>query len=55
MYAFRGEAERSIERLERAYALRDGGLFLVKVDPLLKSLAPEPRYRELLERMDLAD
>ena len=34
MYAFRGEADGAFTWLERAYAQHDGGMFLVKVDPL---------------------
>ena len=53
VYAFRGEADRAFEWLERAYAQRDGGLTDVKVGPLLKSLRSDPRYTAFLKKMRL--
>ena len=37
VYAFRGEADRAFEWLDRAYVQRDGGLTEMKGDPLLKA------------------
>jgi TolB-like protein/DNA-binding winged helix-turn-helix (wHTH) protein/Flp pilus assembly protein TadD len=53
VYAFRGEANKSFEWLERAYEQRDAGLPEIKTDPLCKSLRHDPRYTELLKRMRL--
>ena len=53
MYAFRGEADRAFEWLERAYVQRDGGLTTLKGDPLLKSLERNPRYAAFLKKMRL--
>jgi len=53
LYAFRGEADRAFEWLERAYAQRDGGLVEMKGDPLLKSLERDPRYAAFLKKMRL--
>ncbi|HYN15982.1 MAG TPA: protein kinase [Terriglobales bacterium] len=53
LYAFRGEADRAFEWLERAYAQRDGGLAEMKGDPLLKSLERDPRYAAFLKKMRL--
>ena len=53
VYAFRGEADRAFEWLERAYAQRDGGLTGLKADPLLKSLRGDPRYTAFLKKMRL--
>jgi TolB-like protein/DNA-binding winged helix-turn-helix (wHTH) protein/Flp pilus assembly protein TadD len=53
VYAFRGEADKSFEWLERAYEQRDAGLPEIKTDPLCKSLRHDPRYTELLKRMRL--
>ena len=53
VYAFRGEADRAFEWLERAYAQRDGGLAGMKGDPLLKSLERDPRYAAFLKKMRL--
>jgi eukaryotic-like serine/threonine-protein kinase len=52
-YAFRGEAARAFEWLERAYVQRDSGLSLIKDDPLLKNLEQDPRYAAFLRKMGL--
>jgi hypothetical protein len=53
VYAFRGEADRAFEWLERAYTQRDSELSLMKGDPLLKSLERDPRYAAFLKKMRL--
>jgi hypothetical protein len=53
VYAFRGEADRAFEWLERAYAQRDGGFTQMKGDPLLKNLERDPRYAAFLKKMRL--
>ena len=53
VYAFRGEADRAFEWLERAYAQRDGGLAQMKGDPQLKNLEHDPRYAAFLKKMRL--
>jgi TolB-like protein/Tfp pilus assembly protein PilF len=53
VYAFRGEADRAFEWLDRAYDQHDGGMFLVKVDPLLKSLHVDVRFKALLAKLRL--
>jgi TolB-like protein/DNA-binding winged helix-turn-helix (wHTH) protein/Flp pilus assembly protein TadD len=52
-YAFRGESDKSFEWLERAYKQRDGGLPLIKTEPLFKNLRHDSRYTELLKKMRL--
>jgi serine/threonine protein kinase/Flp pilus assembly protein TadD len=52
-YAFRGEADRAFEWLERAYAQRDGGLAQMEGDPLLKNIEHDPRYATFLKKMRL--
>jgi TolB-like protein/class 3 adenylate cyclase len=54
VYAFRGEADRALEWLERAYSQRDSGLAEMKGDPLLKSLERDPRYAAFLKKMRLS-
>jgi hypothetical protein len=54
VYAWRLEKVHALQWLDSAFARRDGGLVLVKVDPLLASLHDEPRYKALLRRMNLA-
>jgi len=51
VYAYRGESDKAIAWLDRAYRQRDGGLTLMKVDPLLKRLRRDPRYFDLLTKM----
>lgn len=53
VYAFRGEADRAFEWLERAYSQHDSGLTETKGDPLLKSLEHDPRYGAFLKKMRL--
>jgi tetratricopeptide (TPR) repeat protein len=53
IYAFRGDADRAFEWLERAYAQRNGGLSEMKGDFLLKSLERDPRYVAFLKKMRL--
>ena len=53
VYAFRGETDRAFEWLERAYAVRDSGITLIKGDPLLKTLVGDPRYAPLLQKIGL--
>jgi tetratricopeptide (TPR) repeat protein len=53
IYAYRGEADRAFEWLERAYAQRDSGLSQIKGDPHLKRLKSDPRYAAFLEKMRL--
>jgi TolB-like protein/predicted Zn-dependent protease len=53
VYAFRGESDRAFEWLERAYAQRDSGVTVTKVDPLLKNLKSDPRYAAFLKKIRL--
>jgi TolB-like protein/cytochrome c-type biogenesis protein CcmH/NrfG len=53
VYAFRGEADRAFEWLERAYVQRDSGLPWIKGDPPLKSLERDPRWAAFLKKMRL--
>jgi len=52
-YATAGDNARALDWLERAYAERDGALPLMKVHPRLDVLHGEPRFRELLAKMQL--
>ncbi len=53
VYSRRGEKDRALDWLERAYAQRDPGLLLVKSDPLLRSVRGDSRYTALLKKMNL--
>jgi len=52
VYAFRGEADKAFEWLDRAYDLRDSGLAThLKGDLFLKNIRRDPRYAALLKKM----
>ena len=52
-YAFRRQKDQAFKWLESAYAQKDGGLWLIKGDPLLKNLEEDPRYAAFLRKMNL--
>ena len=47
-YAYRGDRNRALEWLERAYKQKDVSLVLIVGEPLLKNLADDPRYKAFL-------
>jgi eukaryotic-like serine/threonine-protein kinase len=51
--AYRGEADRAFQWLERAYNQRDAGLPSTKGDPLFHNLENDPRYAAFLKKMNL--
>ena len=55
VYAWRGERDRAIAWLERAYAQHDRLLRFLKFDPLLRNLRDDPRYSALLKKMGLPE
>ena len=52
-YNFGGNKNKAMDALEAAYAIREPDLVFVNVDPLLVSLHSAPRYKKLLQRMNL--
>jgi hypothetical protein len=54
-YAWRGEKEKALEWLERAYRQRDAVITSLKINPLLVSLRGDPRYKALLKKIKLAE
>lgn len=54
IFAFWGDYDKSVEFLERGYAIRDPGLTLIKA-PLLEGLTDHPGYQAILNKMNLAD
>jgi eukaryotic-like serine/threonine-protein kinase len=52
-FAIAGEPAAALDWLERAYAEKDGTLVWLNVHPRLDSLRHEPRFRDLLRRMQL--
>jgi TolB-like protein len=55
VYASRNDSDRAFHWLERAYLQHDGGLSWVKVDPLLRSLRQDPRYKAFLLKMRMPE
>jgi tetratricopeptide (TPR) repeat protein len=53
VYAFRNEADKAFEWLDRAYAQRDPSLMSTKIDPFLKNLHGDPRYTAFLKKLNL--
>ena len=53
VYAYRGESDKALEWLERAYQQRDTGLQEIKNDPVFHGLYQDSRYTALVDRMHL--
>ena len=53
VYAYRGEADKALEWLQRAYQQHDPGVAAIKSDGLFKDLRQNPRYIDILKKMDL--
>ena len=54
VYAGLGEKDQAIAELERAYQMRNTDLINLKVDPFFDSLRSDPRFKVLLQRLNLA-
>jgi serine/threonine-protein kinase len=52
VYAGLGQKDLAFEWLERAYGERDKGMLSLKVDPPLDPLRSDPRFQDLLRRMN---
>ena len=55
VYGLRGDLTQAFDWLETAYVQRDGGLTMVKADPLLHKLHGDPRFTALLRKMNLPE
>jgi serine/threonine-protein kinase len=55
VHAFRGEVDEALQWLYRAYRAHDYGILSLKTDPLLRNLHNDPRFQELLSRMELIE
>ena len=54
-YAYRGEADKAFEWLDRAYDQKHAWLYMIKGNPLLKNLERDPRYKAFLHKMNLPE
>ena len=52
VYAFRGETDKAFEWLQISFDTHDSGMLSVVVDPLLRNLRDDPRYKALVEKMN---
>jgi len=55
VYAQRGDADSAMTWLERGFAIRDPGLVYLKTDKAFDPLRNDPRFQELLVKIQLAD
>lgn len=55
VYAALGDRNKAFKQLERAYAERSWAMGMLKVNPVFDSLRSDPRFSELLRRMNLAN
>jgi tetratricopeptide (TPR) repeat protein len=53
VYAALGDKAKAVEMLERAYAAHSPGLVWLKVDPRFDAVSADPRFRELLKKLNL--
>ncbi len=53
VYAVRGEKDKAFEWLQIAFANHDGGTLTILVDPLLRGLRDDPRYKNLVVKVGL--
>ncbi len=52
-FALAEEHDRTLEWLEKAYEVRDPGMPYIGVNPLFDSVRDDPRFQDLLRRMNL--
>ena len=51
VYAGLGEKDQAFEWLNKAYEERTGQMISIKIDPWIKNLRSDPRYKELLKKV----
>jgi TolB-like protein/Flp pilus assembly protein TadD len=53
VYAWRGETEKAFEWLQIAYDNHDTGILSLLIDPLMRGLRGDPRFKDMLEKVGL--
>ena len=53
LYTRAGKSDKALEWLEKAYQARDQNMPYLGVDPIFDTLRGDPRYQDLLRRMNL--
>ena len=54
-FAQRGERDKALEWLEKAFRLRDPGFRRLKTDPLMDPLRKEPRFQAIERELKFPD
>jgi TolB-like protein/tetratricopeptide (TPR) repeat protein len=54
-HAYRGEADQAFAWLDRAYEQKHNWLYMIKGNPFLKSIEPDPRYKRFLRKMNMVE
>jgi len=55
IYIALGEKDKAFEELEKAYIARDWGIARLSVDPFVDPLRDDPRFKDLVRRMQLPE
>jgi tetratricopeptide (TPR) repeat protein len=55
VYAWRGERDKALEWLERAYNQHDTGMPDIKISPMLSTLHGDPRFTAIVRKMNLPE
>ena len=53
LYTRAGKKDKALEWLEKAFEARDGNLIYLSVDPIFDYLRDEPRFQDMLRKMNL--
>ena len=53
VYAWRGETDKAFEWLQISYDNHDTGLLSLLIDPLMRGLRSDPRYKIMVEKVGL--
>ena len=53
LYTALGDHQKALDMLELAYARRESNVIFLNVDPLLTGLRSEPRFKKLLQQMNI--
>ena len=53
--AYRGELDQAMKWLEKAYSVKDGDLYFIRHQPLMRNLEADPRYLAFLKKMNLPE
>ena len=52
IYAQLGETDQALAALQRAWAIRDPGLLISRVDPILDPIRSDPRFKAILAEIN---